>query len=268
MSVSLNLTQALRLTECAVAVSLAIQTLEFMRMGHALGPHGLWAWSLQRGDVPVPWVRAILDRVFTPWVLYGHWVLRLLAACALCVVGGSLALVVFLFIGNLLILIRWRGAFNGGSDFLTLVVLTGLLLTYAVSSAIDPVWGIQAGLWYICIQSVTSYFMSGAVKLLRAEWRSGEAMIIFLNAAIYGPLPASHWLRRRAWARWASWSFIGWECAFPLALFHPLGAGVFCGVAAVFHFLVFWFFGLNRFFWAWLASFPAILWGAAQRPFG
>jgi len=27
---------------------------------------------------------------------------------------------------------------------------------------------------------------------------------------------------------------------------------------------VFWFFGLNRFFWAWLATFPAILGCASQ----
>jgi hypothetical protein len=38
-----------------------------------------------------------------------------------------------------------------------------------------------------------------------------------------------------------------------------------CAVAALFHFLVFWFFGLNRFFWAWVASFPAIIWCAGQR---
>ncbi|UUZ62889.1 hypothetical protein LP417_24100 [Polaromonas sp. P1-6] len=37
----------------------------------------------------------------------------------------------------------------------------------------------------------------------------------------------------------------------------------FCAVAAVFHFLVFWFFGLNRFFWAWISTFPAVLYCAA-----
>jgi hypothetical protein len=26
-----------------------------------------------------------------------------------------------------------------------------------------------------------------------------------------------------------------------------------------FHFLVFWYFGLNRFFWAWLAAYPALI---------
>ena len=62
----------------------------------------------------------------------------------------------------------------------------------------------------------------------------------------------------------AAWTFILWECAAPLALLDTRLALVFCCIAALFHFLVFWFFGLNRFFWAWLASFPAIVWCAGQ----
>ena len=49
----------------------------------------------------------------------------------------------------------------------------------------------------------------------------------------------------------------------PLALLDVRLAAVFCAVAAVFHFMVFWYFGLNRFFWAWLATFPAILYAAS-----
>jgi hypothetical protein len=92
-------------------------------------------------------------------------------------------------------------------------------------------------------------------------------MTIFLNAAIYGPLSASSFLRRPWLACLGAWAFIGWECAAPLALLHPLVALVFCTIALLFHFLVFWFFGLNRFFWAWLATFPAILACSAQRVF-
>ena len=54
-----------------------------------------------------------------------------------------------------------------------------------------------------------------------------------------------------------------WEGSFPLALLDARLAAVFCSVAAVFHFLVFYFFGLNRFFWAWVATFPAILYAAS-----
>ena len=264
MSWSLTLPQALRLTECLFAWSLAIQTLEYLRMRAATSEQGLWAWSIQRQDIPVAWMRRVLDGLFSPAVHQTHLALRLLAAVVLLVQGGSLGWMLFLFLGNLLILIRWRGAFNGGSDFLTLVVLTGLLIAHAVGTWVDAELGVRAGLWYIGIQSITSYFMSGAVKILRPEWRRGQAMTIFLNAAIYGPLPERHPLRRPHLAQLGAWLFILWECAFPLALLGPWHAVVFCTVAAVFHFLVFWFFGLNRFFWAWIASFPAIVWCAGQ----
>ena len=115
------------------------------------------------------------------------------------------------------------------------------------------------------LQSITSYFMSGWVKILRPEWRSGQAMTIFLNGAIYGPLPEDHLLRNPRLAFLGSWAFIFWECAFPFALINPAHALGFCMIAGGFHFLVFWFFGLNRFFWAWMCSFPAIIWCAGQR---
>jgi hypothetical protein len=161
-------------------------------------------------------------------------------------------------------LLRWRGAFNGGSDFMTLIVLTGMLIAQCMAQAGDPELGWRAGLWYISLQTVTSYFMSGWVKLLQPQWRSGEALVVFLNGAIYGPLPAGHLLSRPLLARAAAWAFIVWECCFPLAFIGPLTALFFCATAVVFHFLVFWFFGLNRFFWAWLATFPAILGCASQ----
>ena len=255
---------AIRALEVLFAWSLAIQTLEFLRMGPATASDGLWSWTLQRADIAQDWMRPLLDRVFAPAVHHVHLCLRLAAAVWLAAFGSSLGLILVLFVSNILVLIRWRGAFNGGSDFLTLVVLTGLLIAQLVGAFGDVVLGWQAGLWYIAIQAITSYFMSGWVKIMRREWRSGAAMTIFLNAAIYGPMSESHLLRNRGVALLGSWAFIVWECCAPLALVSPELATVFCAVAGVFHFLVFWFFGLNRFFWAWLASFPAILWCATQ----
>jgi hypothetical protein len=100
--------------------------------------------------------------------------------------------------------------------------------------------------------------MSGWVKLLQPQWRSGEALVVFLNGAIYGPLPARHLLSRPLLARAAAWAFIVWEGVFPLVLLNPDGIWLFGGVALLFHFLVFWFFGLNRFFWAWSVNLSSI----------
>ncbi len=255
---------AIRAIELLFAWSLAIQTLEYLRMAKYTADDGFWSWQLQRDDIPNAPVQSLLDVLFKPRVHQLHLVLRLLAAGVLAVQGASLPLVLFLFVGNLLILIRWRGAFNGGSDFLTLVVLTGLLISQVVGALGNPELGWQAGFWYIAIQAITSYFMSGSVKVLRREWRNGSAMTIFLNGAIYGPLSPNHPLRNKWLALVGSWSFIVWEMLFPLSLLDPRLAMVFCAVAAVFHFLVFWFFGLNRFFWAWVCAFPAIIWCSAE----
>jgi hypothetical protein len=255
---------AIRATELVFALSLTIQTLEYLRMGKYTADDAFWSWNIQRADIPNAPIRLLLDVLFKPSVHQFHLVLRLLAAGVLAVQGASLPLIVFLFVGNLLILIRWRGAFNGGSDFLTLVVLTGLLISQVVGAMGNVALGWQAGFWYIAIQAITSYFMSGAVKLLRSEWRNGSAMTIFLNGAIYGPLSTTHPLRNTWLAMMGSWGFIVWEILFPLSLLDPRLAAVFCAVAALFHFLVFWFFGLNRFFWAWMCSFPAIIWCSAQ----
>jgi hypothetical protein len=170
---------------------------------------------------------------------------------------------VLLFVMALLLLLRWRGAFNGGSDFMTLVGLTGLLLAKVLGLFTDTASAWHAALWYVAVQSLSSYFVSGWVKLMRTEWRSGRALTVFLDNGVYGPLPANSIYRQPRLAMLCSWGFTLWEGLFPLALLDVRLAVMFCAIAAVFHFLVFWFFGLNRFFWAWLSTFPAILYCAS-----
>jgi hypothetical protein len=163
-----------------------------------------------------------------------------------------------LFVGTLLLLVRWRGAFNGGSDFMTLVTITGMLIAQVVALWADKGLGWAVGLSYIAIHTLSSYFVSGWIKLLQPEWRSGRALTVFLNGGIYGPLSPDSIFRRPQVAMLCSWAFILWEAVFPLTLLNPHSALLFMVIAAVFHFLVFWFFGLNRFFWAWLTNLTAV----------
>ncbi len=261
----ISLYQAVRAFECLLGLSLIIQTLEFLRLQPAQAPGGLWAWSVQRGDVAhasAP-LRRLLDALYAPAAHRSHLLIRLAAAASL-LWGSSLASTLLLFASTLLILIRWRGAFNGGSDFMSVAVLSGLLLAHLAAPWLGPVLAWKAGLGYVAIHAITSYFISGAIKLVSREWRNGSALPYFLDGGLYGPLPADSAYRRPAVAIACSWAFILWECAFPFALAGPAVAVVFCAVAALFHFLVFRYFGLNRFFWAWLASFPAIIYCAAQ----
>ena len=260
----LSTVDAIHALELLFALSAGIQTLEYWRMRPALQSRGLWTWQIQGQDIPHAVARKFFDFLFTNTALSVLLVARFISLIALALQGANLPNVSFLFLSNIAVLIRWRGAFNGGSDFMTLVVLTGLMISQWVGYFGNSELGWQACFWYITIQSITSYFVSGAVKLLRPEWRNGSAMTIFLNAAIHGPLSKTHPLHTPWLAALGSWTFILWECASPLALLDGRLALIFCAIAAFFHFLVFWFFGLNRFFWAWAASFPAIVWCAGQ----
>jgi hypothetical protein len=258
----MTLDLAVRIFLALLGWSLLLQTLEFFRV-QTLDRVG--DWRIQREEVPVrpAWVRCLLDRAVQGQGYLGLLLVRL--ALALCLLAGwtNLVLATVLFLSSVLLLFRWRGAFNGGSDFMTLVGVSGLLISQLVTLATDnPALGWRAGLWYITVYVVSSYFVSGWVKLLRPEWRSGRAMTIFLDGGVYGPLAPASVYRHPLVARLVTWGFTVWEGCFPLALFDVRIAWFMCCVAPLFHFLVYWHFGLNRFFWAWLATYPAVLYCA------
>jgi hypothetical protein len=240
--------------------SVLLQCLEYARITASTDPHGVWAWQVQRADIPdrPVWLKQALDWLYQPMVYRCQLTVRALAALALMLVGNHLAIAILLFASNVLLLIRWRGAFNGGSDFMTLITATGLLIAQVVEALTDAQTGWSAGLGYIAIQTLSSYFVSGWVKLKRPEWRNGQALPVFLNSGLYGPLKIDSVFRQPAVALICSWAFILWEGLFPLVLVFPDGTAAFVGVALLFHFLVFWFFGLNRFFWAWAANLGSI----------
>jgi hypothetical protein len=261
----LNLYQAVRALECMLAISLLVQCFEFLRIQHITQRNSIWDWQVQQVELThsAGRVQNLFGVLFRDAVLHTHLIVRVVLAASLFY-GVSLVSSILLFASTLVILIRWRGAFNGGSDFMTVVVLTGILIAQVAALFVGPVLAWKAGLWYISIHTMSSYFLSGSVKLFSSDWRNGRALAYFLDGAVYGPLQADSIFRKKSVAILCSWSFILWECSFPLVLAGPAVAFAWCLCAALFHFLVFWHFGLNRFFWAWLASFPAIIYCSTQ----
>ena len=116
----------------------------------------------------------------------------------------------------------------------------------------------RSGLGYIAVHTLTSYFLSGVVKLRYRGWRTGRALTSLLEGGLHGPLHRSSVFRGKRVACVLSWVFILWECSVPIVICGPRWALAWCAVAPVFHFMVYWHFGLNRFFWAWCAALPAL----------
>lgn len=152
---------------------------------------------------------------------------------------------------------RFQGPYNGGSDRLRLLVLACVGVSHLVPGDEMP----RVALGYLAVQVVLSYGMAGWVKLLNPDWRSGHALRDVLEFSVY---PVSRALR--AWAsavptlRALSWTVIAFELAFPLALLHPTALRGALLIALAFHLGNACAFGLNRFVWAWLASYPFLLW--------
>ncbi|MEI7974041.1 MAG: hypothetical protein WCH11_06725, partial [Bdellovibrio sp.] len=165
-------------------------------------------------------------------------------------------LVMFLFLVSLLTSVRWRGTVAGGADSMTLLILWTLSLAlFGHSRTLS--WA-KLPILYLGVQICLSYFLAGLVKLGQASWRQGEAVEVILNrhalpwvkAAFRKSLLRNHQL--------LAWALISFELLFSFALLDRRVLLVACTLGFSFHILNFFVLGLNRFFWSWLASYPAL----------
>lgn len=255
------------LTIRLAGVSLLVQTIEFLRLPKSLADNDVTNQQVQSADwvTLIAPIRSLMHILTRPIVHLSHLWLRLFGCVALMLLGTQSPwwLILLLWLGTLVILIRWRGAFNGGSDFMTLAVLSALTIGDMLDRS-GLSYGLSLGLLWIALQSASSYFISGAIKCRQPEWRNGTALPVFLDNGVYGPLSTNHPFRHKYVAQLACAGFIVWELSVVMGLFHPIYMLVFCVIGIGFHFGVFWYLGLNRFIFAWLASYPALMYAAIR----
>ena len=178
----------------------------------------------------------------------------------------SSTLLIVLITIQLLTSVRWRGAYNGGSDAMTLVVLTGLFLTTLPLTFANPDLSVtKIGLGFIALMSIWSYFKSGFVKFRNPEWRNGLVLPRICQSPMYGASPQLNLWFRNPWScRLSSWAVIAFDLSaiglilFAQQPFYPTLALIFIFGGLSFHALNFWALGLNRFFWIWVCTYPAL----------
>ncbi len=220
----MTLTDAVRLTQTLLALALIQQSLEHLVRFR----NERWLFGAR-----IVLCGLVVAGVASPWPLVG--------------LAGL----------SLLILHRFQGPYNGGSDRMGLLALWCLTLAHLLPSR--PLQELAFG--YLGAQLTLSYFISGGVKIVNPDWRSGRALADVFQFSAY-PVAESlrGWADRPRVLRAMSWAVMLFELAFPLTLlWRPaLVAGLV--VAGTFHLANACLFGLNRFFWTWLAVYPAILW--------
>ena len=224
----MSLDDAIRLTEILLAVALIQQSLE-----HLFG---------RPDERPHYAIRLVLSLLLIAGV-YPTWI------CAA------------LFVNALVILRRFQGPYNGGSDLLSLLLITALCAVHLMPSARwqEYVFG------YLALQVIFSYFKSGLSKVIHEDWRTGTALRDVFLFSVYPVSEATrNWAERPRLLCAMSWAVILLELLFPLALISlPV---LIAGLAAMllFHLANFVLFGFNRFVWVWLAAYPSLIWLQAR----
>lgn len=253
---------ALALIRVLAAVAVALGTVELWRLRRVADDDGVWRWATLATEYP-RWLARALTPVLAPRGFRVLLLARGAAALAL-VAWPHPALPAGLFVATLLVALRWRGTWNGGSDFMTLIVLGALAVALAGGAT-----AARGALWYVALQAATSYFIAGVVKLRQPMWRDGRALAGFLRTGVHGDTPwVARLAARGALVRAASWATMLAEVAFPLALVAPTPCAALLALGALFHLGNVYALGLDRFFWAWLATYPAVAWAALHGGLG
>lgn len=258
----LTIELAAQITAVVVAIGLLLSSVQLLSGLGEFRSSGLFDWNSRR-------VVAGSHGASRRWMTgrSGIALLRvaLVARIACCIaliipfqsdrLYGSYALIVLL---TSLLLAYQIGYGKDGSNRISVIVIAGLAFTFLMpaSSPFHPV-----GLYFIAAQAVLSYFAAGLSKLSSARWRDGSALRTILNTATYGDRTAAAVVNRRPWiAGFVGWAVISVEIVFPVVLVAPPGVlGALLVAGALLHLGTVALIGLDTFFWAFTATFPAII---------
>lgn len=156
----------------------------------------------------------------------------------------------------------WRVVGGDGASQMTLIVLTACTL----GSLSGGPRGAAASLWFVGLQGLLAYFVAGVAKLISPEWRNEDIVSKIASSASYGNETAAQAVAVvPGLGRTLTLSVIVFEIAMPLAIVMPLQQTMwFLGIAISFHLGCAFVMGLNDFVWAFMATFPSILYISTQ----
>jgi hypothetical protein len=261
----------MRLVERLTSLAVCVASLEYLSRPQQFRDQGLMSWPVSKLRykwlASGPWA-AVLGTILSYPAILLLILLRLFAALALLAAPLNkttrTALTAGLAISS--IGINLKSSYGqDGSDQMSTITLTALTLG-KLSPSNRMVQ--EASLWFIALQACLSYAASGWAKVAGPSWREGSALTGIFRTKVYGQEGAYKFLKARPrLARWVARIGVFWECTFPLVLVVPKPAvGLFLLSGVLFHGANAVLMGLNRFFWAFVATYPAIVYCTSRRP--
>jgi hypothetical protein len=262
----LGSSDALHLSAAIGAVAVIIGSSERLAAPGLLSDGALASWPVSSTSIPLL-ARGFFQRSIGQLLVY-PLVLCIVAACLACAIlltvrpSSPFNSVAAGVIAVTYILLAVRSRFGSdGADQMTIIVFLSLALAFGIGQGRAYV----VVLWFLAAQACLAYFTAGVAKLVSPWWRSGAALPGILSTRAYGHPWAGRMLaRHRSVATAMSWSVILLECAFPLSLLgvQPLtylllisGVLFHIGAAVLMH--------LDTFLWAFIATYPAIIFCAS-----
>lgn len=258
----MSLSIAIFITAKSLSLTLFLQGIEYFFMSQRTSFKKIWSYQNLKTELEngLPFGKRLGPILFTNASVTKIALLQITISLIMLIQPHWLGFA-FLVLIHLFFCIRFRGTFNGGSDMMTFVVLTGLLITLSSSSEVTQ----KLGLIYITIHTLYSYLKSGLTKIIHKEWRSGQALPVFLKRSLYSDM---HTVARRLTSAPVLSLILGWS----VIIFELLSISLIFFVeyryyyffaAVLFHLLIYIAFGLNRFFWIWISAWPATLFSLA-----
>jgi len=257
-----DLGDVVRLTTLLVGVSLLLGSLEQLATLQEYRGDGLYSWKVFRTQFPefsAPLVRPLFSAAFDYSGVRALLCSTMVSALLLLTPGLGLSVYLIPIAAALIIksALAYRNFYGAdGSDQMETIVLAGLCATVWLL----PGKPARLGMAFIAAESALSYGASGVSKLFSRAWMSGEAAFQIFNTYTYGNLFAASALRKYPYlARPACWLIIAYECAFPLCLILPwrISLAILC-LGVCFHVFNALVMGLNKFVWAFVATYPAL----------
>jgi hypothetical protein len=256
-----DLDQALSFAVRLCAIGQLVGLLELMLVRRELSDSGFLDWTMignlsprvrtRPGSMIRRAFRRLPRRAFT-----GMLIADAVAAAALLVWPASPLLIALVVVLQIVVLKRHHLTIDG-SDQMMLVVLVACLLGRIGADVVSA----RAAVSFLAAELALAYAAAGFAKATSSQWRSGVAFSVIAQTRMYGqPLVARLVREHRFIGRAAAWTVVAWEslCFVTLAAPRPvviamlaLGLGFHVGCAVV--------MGLNRFVWAFVASYPALL---------
>lgn len=250
------------LTSHLISLAVIFQGIELLQMLNAPGVLKVWSrdnlLSEMLFGVPLPprWVEAFAgDRTlgYLAWVEIGIG--------AVAFIHPSAFAFALLFAAHFLTCVRFRGSVNGGSDSMTIMILIGMIIAFMFKK--ESFAGF--GMIFISINLLLSYLKAGIAKARAPEWRDGSALPLFLEQSFFSDIRAygKSISAKPDVAKYICWFIFTIEIGLVASPLVPSVLPLVLTIVVLFHFAIYYVFGLNRFFWVWIAAWPSIFYVAA-----